>query len=125
MKIQGADGLTFEQIQQEVERGGKFVIYQYCFSVVVMTFRRNTDIYFIRPGENAVAKGMQWTLISLVAGWWGFPWGLIYTPMALFQNLKGGKDVTLQVLGQYAQSAAPPTAQPGVWPPPPTAFPSS
>ena len=125
MKIQGADGLTFEQIQTEVGRGGKFVIYQYCISVLVMTFRRSTDIYFIRPGENAVAKGMQWTLISLVAGWWGFPWGLIYTPMVLFQNLKGGKDVTPQVLGQYAQSAAPTAPPPGSWPPPPTAFPSS
>jgi hypothetical protein len=125
LKIQGADGLTFDQVQREVERGGKFVIYQYCFSALVMTFRRNTDIYFIRPGESAFAKGMQWTLISLVAGWWGFPWGLIYTPMALFQNLKGGKDVTPQVLGQYAQNAAPPAAPPGSWPPPPTAFPSS
>jgi hypothetical protein len=125
LKIQGADRLTFDQVQREVERGGKFVIYQYCFSVLVMTFRRSTDIYFIRPGESAVVQGMQWTLISLVAGWWGFPWGLIYTPMALFQNLKGGKDVTPQVLGQYAQSAAPPTASSGVWPPPPTAFPST
>ncbi len=124
MKIQGAEGLTYEQIQQEVERGGKFVIYQYCFSVLVMTFRRSTDIYFIRSGENAVSKGMQWTLISLVAGWWGFPWGLIYTPMVLFQNLKGGKDVTPQMLGQYAQNAAP-VAPPGSWSPPPTAFPSA
>ena len=125
MKIQGAEGLTYEQIQQEVGRGGKFVIYQYCFSVLVMTFRRSTDIYFIRPGENAVSKGMQWTLISLIAGWWGFPWGLIYTPMVLFQNLQGGKDVTPQVLGQYAQSAAPVNPPPGSWPPPPTAFPSA
>ena len=126
MKIQGADGLTFDQVQQEVARGGKFVQYQYCISVLVMTFRRSTDIYFIRPDQNAVATGMRWTLISFFAGWWGFPWGLIYTPMTLAQNLKGGKDVTSQVMGYYSQSAAqtaPPA--PGSWPPPPTAFPSS
>ncbi len=126
MKIQGADGLTFDQVQREVARGGKFVQYQYCFSVLVMTFRRSTDIYFIRPDQSAVGTGMRWTLISLVAGWWGFPWGLIYTPMALVQNLKGGKDVTSQVMGYYSQSAPQAAAPaPGSWPPPPTAFPSS
>ena len=98
MGIQGVAGLSVEQIQQEVARGGKFVVYSYCFSVLIMTFRRSTDVYFIRPDENAVAKGMQWTLISLLVGWWGFPWGLIYTPMALIQNLGGGKDVTREVM---------------------------
>jgi hypothetical protein len=125
MKIQGIEGLGFDQIQQEVARGGKFVTYSYCFSVVVMTFRRSTGIYFIRSGENAAAKGMQWTLISLFAGWWGFPWGLIYTPMALIQNFKGGKDVTREVMGQMMQSAATPPPPPGSWPPPPTAYPSN
>ena len=130
MGIQGVAGLSVEQVQQEVARGGKFVVYSYCFSVLIMTFRRNTDVYFIRPGENAVAKGMQWTLISLLAGWWGFPWGLIYTPMALIQNLGGGKDVTREVMWQMSQTAAPPPQNfppagppPGAWPPPP-AFPS-
>ena len=125
MGIQGVAGLSVEQVQQEVVRGGKFVVYSYCFSVLIMTFRRNTDVYFIRPGENAVARGMQWTLISLLAGWWGFPWGLIYTPMALAQNLKGGKDVTREDLAQFMLPPAPPPSgpPPGSWPPPP-AFPS-
>lgn len=126
MKIQGVEGLSTEQVQQEVARGGKFVIYSYCFSVVIMTFRRSTDIYFLRAGENAVAKGMQWTLITLLAGWWGFPWGLIYTPMALIQNLGGGKDVTREVMSQFAPSASPPNAPPpGAWPPPPTTNPQN
>ena len=129
MGIQGVAELSVEQVQQEVARGGKFVVYSYCFSVLIMTFRRNTDVYFIRPGENAVTKGMQWTLISLLVGWWGFPWGLIYTPMALIQNLGGGKDVTREIMWQMTQTAPPmpmppPSGPPpGTWPPPP-AFPS-
>jgi len=51
---------------------------------------------------------MQWRLISLLVGWWGFPWGLIYTPMTLIQNLGGGKDVTREVLATFTQNAAPP-----------------
>ena len=123
MKIIGMDGLTLDQVEREVARGGKFVLYSYCFSVVVMTFRRSTDIYFIRPGENAVAKGLPWTLVSLLVGWWGFPWGLIYTPMALIQNLRGGKIVTPQVMAQLTQGQAAPAQPmelaPGTWPPPP------
>ena len=28
-------------------------------------------------------------VISLVAGWWGFPWGLIMTPVQVIRNLRG------------------------------------
>ena len=48
MGIQGVAGLSVEQVQQEVARGGKFVVYSYCFSVLIMTFRRNTVFYFKR-----------------------------------------------------------------------------
>lgn len=101
-KIVGADGLTPEQIREEVGRGGKFVMYLWCVSVAIMTFRQGTNIYFVRAGENAVVKGLPWTLLSLFVGWWGFPWGLIYTPHALFVNLGGGKDVTSEVLASLA-----------------------
>ncbi len=122
MKIVGIEGMSPEQVQNEVARGGKFVLYSYCFSIVVMTFRRSTDIYFVRAGENAVVKGLPWTFLSLAVGWWGFPWGLIYTPMALIQNLGGGKNVTPEVLQQFfteLPAAQPPPQVPGSWPPPP------
>ena len=32
-----------------------------------------------------------WSTITGLFGWWGFPWGLIYTPRALYDNAKGGK----------------------------------
>jgi hypothetical protein len=85
-------------VQSEVARGGRFVVYQYNFSVVLLSFRRSSDICFVRAGESAVAKGMRWTLISLFFGWWGIPWGLIWTPMSLVQNLRGGRDVTAEVM---------------------------
>lgn len=34
---------------------------------------------FVQKGENAVAKGIPYTLISLIFGWWGFAWGPICT----------------------------------------------
>lgn len=39
-------------------------------------------------------------MLSLLFGWWGFPFGLIYTPISLFQSLSGGKDITREVMAQ-------------------------
>ena len=119
MKIEGIAGLTAETNQQrEVDRWRTVRhVPGYCISALVITFRRNSPVYFIRGGENATAKGLPWTLLTLVAGWWGFPWGLIWTPIALFNNLRGGKDVTNTLLPYFAQASA--TPQPGTWPPPP------
>ncbi len=41
-------------------------------------------------------KGIPFTLISLIAGWWGFPWGPIYNLEALICDLRGGEDVTTE-----------------------------
>jgi hypothetical protein len=90
--------MTPDQLALEAQRGARFVIYQYCISVVVLTFRRNSPIQFIPAGQSPTAKGMPWTLLSFFLGWWGFPFGLIYTPMVLYKNLNGGIDVTQNVL---------------------------
>jgi hypothetical protein len=99
MQIKGTEGLNADQLRSELSRGGKFVVFTYVISILVITFRRSSDIHFIRVGDNAVAKGMPYTLISFFFGWWGFPWGIIYTPMALATNFGGGKDVTAEVSG--------------------------
>ena len=97
MKIIGAENMSADQLRFELQRGAKLVLYQYCISIVVMTFRRGTDIYFIPAGESAVGKGVPWILLSLVAGWWGIPWGPIWTIQSLITNFKGGKDVTAEI----------------------------
>ena len=98
MKIVGLEGMTGDQIQFELNRGGRFVLFEYCVSIVVMTFKNPSDVYFVRAGESAFGKGFGFTLVSLLLGWWGFPWGPIYTISSLATNLGGGKDVTNEVL---------------------------
>ena len=93
-KIVGINSLSQQELSFEVQRGGRFVQYPYCVSAVVITFKRGTDIYFVRAGESKVGKGIGWTLLTFVAGWWGIPWGPIYTVQSLWYNLKGGYDVT-------------------------------
>jgi hypothetical protein len=79
VKIIGTEGMTASQLNFELQRGAKFVIFQYAFSVVIMSFRRGSSIYFIRAGENTLSKSISFTLLTAVAGWWGIPWGPIYT----------------------------------------------
>ncbi len=106
MKIQGIEGMTTGQLQFELQRGAKFVFFYYCISALVITFRRPSGIYFLPAGENAMVKGLPWTLLTLVAGWWGIPWGPIYSVQSIFINCKGGKDVTAEVARQLNLAAA-------------------
>ncbi|MHC4252996.1 MAG: hypothetical protein ACYS9X_28085 [Planctomycetota bacterium] len=102
MVIKGLEGLTRDEIERELANGARFVVYRYCISVLVLTIQRTSAIYFVRAGESASAKGWPYTLTSLLLGWWGIPFGLIFTPIALFTNLRGGKDVTADVLSTAA-----------------------
>ena len=106
MSIKGLEGVTGAQLAAELQNGAKFVTYQYCFSILILTFKRFSNVYFIRGGENAVVKGLGYTILSLLFGWWGIPWGPIYTIQALWLNLRGGKDVTQEIMASLRSTAS-------------------
>ena len=110
IKIGGIEGMRAGEVDFEIQRGARFVFFQYCISILVLTFRRASDIYFLRHGESAVTKGLPLTLVSLVAGWWGIPWGPIFTIQSVYNNSRGGKDVTQSVLNALRTEAAAPKA---------------
>ena len=105
MAIQGLGNMSIDELNSELQRGAKFVIYYYCISLVVITFRRGSDIHFIRPGESRVSKGWPWTLLTVALGWWGIPFGPIYSIQSLFVNLRGGKDVTNEIVANLSSGA--------------------
>ena len=98
-KLKKIEGLSVNDINREASNGAKFVYFQYCFSIIVMTFKRGSDIYFIRPGESTFKYSIKYTLLTLLFGWWGIPWGPIYSIGAIFTNLKGGENITSDVIG--------------------------
>ena len=105
MKVVGTDGLTNDQIYRAVERGAKFVVFQYCVSVILRTYKRSSDVYFIRPGYSALVPRIGYSILSICFGWWGFPWGPIYTVQALWHNAIGGLDLTPEVLSGSATAS--------------------
>ena len=96
--IQGLEGMSNEDIARELDRGGKFVVIEYTISVILMTFKRASSVRFVKAGEGTFLASLPYSLLTLVFGWWGVPWGPIYSVMSLFTNLSGGKDVTGEVL---------------------------
>jgi hypothetical protein len=109
MNILGIASLTPDQIDAQLATGARFVFYEYCISFVFVTWRRPSSIFLLRPGERGVVRGLPYVIVSLLLGWWGLPWGLVYTTAAIFSNLGGGNDVTPQVR-QFLETVA---AQPG------------
>lgn len=100
MKIHGAEGMTPIVIRDQILRGAKFVVYEYCFSFLFMTVRRRSPIYFIKSDENSFTNGFVFSLFTILFGWWGLPWGPLRTCECLLTNFGGGKNITQQILAE-------------------------
>lgn len=107
MRIYGIDKLTLAELDTELAAGGRFVFFEYCISFVLVTLRRPTGVYFMRRGERGLLHGFPYTALSLLLGWWGVPWGLVYTPLVVLTNLSGGCDITAEAQAQLQRSADP------------------
>ena len=102
MKIRNIEGLSAADLQLEADKGARFVYYAYTISLLLVTLRRTSGVYMIRGGESHRAKGLPFTLVTMLFGWWGIPYGPKYTIESLRTNLKGGKDVTDEVMSTVA-----------------------
>jgi hypothetical protein len=58
-------------------------------SFLVVSFKIPSRVYVVgHEGTHVVAVGC--TVVSLLLGWWGVPWGPVYTVQAVSTNLRGG-----------------------------------
>jgi hypothetical protein len=103
MRIKNIDGLNVSEIQTIINDGGRFVFFPYTISIVLMTFKKASSIYLLRRGENSIKYSYPHVLTNAVVGWWGIPWGPIYTIGSMYQHLKGGRDVTEAVMSELIQ----------------------
>ena len=97
-----------EDLIAQVEAGGRYVVFSYCISVVILTFKRSSDVVFLQRDEDGAGLAIAYSALSGTLGWWGIPWGPIWTIAALISNARGGRDVTLEVLSAHL---GPSTAQ--------------
>ena len=92
---------------------GRSVYYEYCISLVFLTLRRPSRLYHLRAGESGVWRGLPYAALSLLLGWWGVPWGLVYTPLTLWTDLTGGVEVSPVRWDQIGGDALKPFGKPG------------
>ena len=105
MTIVGIENISPDELRFELERGARFIMYHYCVSFILMSLKRPSNVYFVRPDEREIPKAIGFSVLSLFLGWWGLPWGPIWTISTIAKNLSGGTDVTEAVLEQFAGSA--------------------
>jgi hypothetical protein len=98
MKIKNIDGLSATDLKDAVDKGGRFLYFPYTISFIIVTFKWTSGVYLVRKDESSRRKGFRFTLASFLLGWWGIPWGPKFTMQSMFTNLKGGKDVTAEVM---------------------------
>jgi len=92
-----------------VNAGGRLVVYQYCISIILLSFKQTSAIRLIPAGMSRVLPGLRYSLVSLVLGWWGIPWGPFWTVQTIIGNLRGGTDVTDEILAlDPSRQPAPP-----------------
>lgn len=60
----------------------------YAISLLLVTFRRGAGGVFCSGCRKKV--GLKYSVISAIFGWWGIPWGPLYTLQALGRNSAGG-----------------------------------
>lgn len=108
--------MSDQDVRTEVARGARFVVFSWNISAVVLSFKRASDIYFVRPGQNLFWPPYLYTLVSWTIGLCGFPWGIIFAIQTLCTNGAGGSDVTSQLYPRYANLRLPPPL-PGEPPP--------
>jgi hypothetical protein len=56
MDINGLEGKSRSQLQAELNRGGKFVIYLWVVSILIYTWKRPSAIYYIPRSEEHTSE---------------------------------------------------------------------
>lgn len=96
--LAGTEGMTLGDVELDVLKGGRFLRYYWNISIIVLSFRKSTALTYVRSDCSAGRGALGYGMVSLFFGWWGFPWGIVYTPLSLWHNTRGGSDHTQEVL---------------------------
>lgn len=103
--IRGLGRLTVGEMRAAVKDGARFIVFEYVLSFVIGVRRRPSAVFFVRPGESLFWLALPYNLLTLVFGWWSFPFGPAFTIGAVRDNLKGGRDVSATVIDDILAAA--------------------
>src|SRR5438045_1523299 len=100
LEFRGSRPLFAEELRARVAAGARCVRFEYCFSLLFVTVRRQSAVYLTTSWQERYLRGLWFSFLALLLGPWGVPWGLLWTPWAVWVNTTGGADCTDAVLGE-------------------------
>jgi hypothetical protein len=112
IRAPGGRPLTADEVRARVAAGARLVRFELCVSALVFTLRRQSEVYLTDTRRQRTLRGLWYSLGSLLLGPWGVPWGLVWTPWAVWVNLSGGVDETDAVLAWLDTRDNPPSHSP-------------
>lgn len=71
--------------------------FQACFSFLIFTLKVPSRFYVNGYHFTSIIS-LFYSLFTLIFGWWGLPWGPIYTVQTIMSNIAGGKMKTIRQL---------------------------
>ena len=86
-----------EEVHSQLAEGARLVRFEFCISFLFVTLRRQSPLYLTDSWQDRYLRGLGYSALALLLGPWGIPWGLIWTPWAIWVNLTGGIDETEEV----------------------------
>lgn len=98
IQLRGARPLFDEELHTRVTAGARCVRFEFCFSLLFVTVRRQSPVYLTYSWQGRYLRGLWFSFVALLLGPWGVPWGLLWTPWAVWVNATGGVDCTAEVL---------------------------
>jgi hypothetical protein len=100
--LAGSQPLFLEEIRTRVAAGARLVRFEFCVSALLFTVRRQSPVYLTSSWQERYLRGLGYSVAALLLGPWAVPWGLIFTPWAVWVNLTGGVDETDSILAALA-----------------------
>jgi hypothetical protein len=98
LQLRGTRPLFGEELRTRILDGARCVRFEFCFSFVFVTIRQQSPVYLTHSWQERYLRGLWFSVISLLFGLWGVPWGLLWVPWAVWVNTTGGVDCTDEVL---------------------------
>ncbi len=69
--------LYLEDLQEELRRGARFVIYYYCITLFFWSWKKPSRVLLLRPGYNDRWEGLPVSILGHHPFWRGVPYSLI------------------------------------------------
>ena len=86
-----------DDLRRAFRAGARCVRYDYAVSCVVLTMQFQSKVHLVRSSDGLYGRGIPYMFVSLLLGPWALPWGPLVTMQSIWDNFRGGHDVTQEI----------------------------